>query len=259
MKIVISTPFYEVKAYSPYIVSLINSIRVLDELKIEWDYYELSGDSYVDRAKNSLIHRFLQSDATHIFMVDSDLAWDVEGFARVLKAALAGCEVVGGAYPNKNNWSTYGAIPNIDAESGMIMGKEMAGMRLMDMLGIPGGFIIYSREAIERTRPNLNSYTNWDKDEKGEPRQVTYLECFRCNIEPDGGRIGEDIYFQRRYREAGGMLWCEPNVNFQHFGVKGWAGNFNEYCLCKTGVNKALDDCEAAFGTACTPGDALCE
>ena len=247
MKLVIATPFYEVKAYSPYIVSLINSIRVLNELDIEWDYYELSGDSYVDRAKNSLIHRFLEDkDATHIFMVDSDLAWDVDGFARVLKAALAGAEVVGGAYPNKNNWSTYGAIPCEDKDTGQIMGKEIGSMRLMDMHGIPGGFIIYSREAIERTRPNLNTYKSViDK----EGTIGTFLECFRCNIEPDGGRIGEDIYFQRRYKEAGGMIWCEPNVNFQHFGVKGWAGNFNDYCMTKRNCNAALDACDAAFAT----------
>lgn len=232
MKLVICTPFYEVKAYSPYVVSLINSIRVLQELGITWDYYELSGDSYVDRAKNTLIHRFLKDpDATHLFMIDSDLAWDVEGFARILKAALAGAEVVGGAFPNKNNWSTYGAIPNTDPETGLIKGKELDGMRLMDMWGIPGGFVIYSREAIERTRPLLATYTNWEKGPDGEPRQETYLEAFRCNIEKDGGRVGEDIYFQLRYREAGGMIWCEPDINFQHFGVKGWAGNFNSYVL----------------------------
>jgi hypothetical protein len=240
LKLVIATPFYSVTAFSPYIVSLLNSIRVLDELKIQWDYYELSGDSYVDRAKNTLIHRFLKSDFTHILMIDSDLAWDVEGFARVLKASLAGAEVVGAAYPNKNNWSTYGAIPKEDA-NGMLMGRELSGMRLLDMWGIPGGFIIYSREAIERTRPNLNTYKNWEKDKNDEPIQTEYLECFRCNIEKDGGRVGEDIYFQLRYKEAGGIVWCEPNVNFQHFGVKGWEGNFNSYLLAKRNVSEAID------------------
>lgn len=224
MKVVIATPFYEVKAYSPYIPCLLNSVRVLGELGIPWDYYELSGDSYVDRAKNSLVNRFLQSDYTHLFMIDSDLAWDVEGFARVIRAGLIGAEVVGGAYPNKNNWDTYGCIPKY--KDGFLMGKEIGDTRLLDVWGIPGGFILYSRESFERTRPRLGVY----KDSSVDP-PLEFLECFRCHIEEHGGRVGEDIYFQNRYREAGGTVWLEPNISFQHIGVKAWEGNYHEYLI----------------------------
>ncbi len=116
MKIILATSFYEIKGYSPYIISILNSVKVLEELKIKWDYYEVSGDSYVDRAKNSLVHRFLESDATHLFMIDSDLAWNTEGFARIISAGLGGAEVVGGVYPNKNNWDTYGCMPIMTIE-----------------------------------------------------------------------------------------------------------------------------------------------
>ena len=225
MKLVLATPFYEVKAYSPYIVSLIDSLRVLQELGIEYDYYELSGDSYVDRAKNILIHRFLQSDATHIFMIDSDLSWDVDGFERVIRAALAGAEVIGGAYPNKNNWSAFGVVL-IHAEDGHPVSEEIGNTRLVSAWGIPGGFLVYSREAVERTRSNLSPYT--------EPAiNETLLECFRCNIEKDGRRVSEDIYFQQRYREMGGQVWLEPDISFEHFGVKGWEGNFHNHLLAK--------------------------
>lgn len=222
MKVVIATPFYEVKAYSPYIVSLINSLRVLDELKIPWDYYELSGDSYVDRAKNTLVHRFLASDATHLLMIDSDLSWDVAGFARLIKDGLAGLEVVGGGYPNKNNWGTFGVIPM--AEDGVPIGIDNGSMRVLRVRGIPGGFILYSREAFERARPNLKTY---------EDKHIgqTFLECFKCNIEEHGGRIGEDIYFQARYQEMGGKVYIEPDISFEHYGVKGWRGNYHKYLL----------------------------
>jgi hypothetical protein len=232
MTVAIATPFYSVTAYSPYIVSLINSIRFLQEAGIDFDYYELSGDSYVDRAKNSLVHRFLESDATHLFMVDSDMYWDVEGFGRVIKACMAGCEIVGAAYPCKNNWQFFGCIPKFDPETQLIMGREDKenNMRLLDMWGIPGGFLIYSREAIERTRPNLKSYT----DDKG----ITYLECFKCNIEKNGTRVGEDIYFQLRYKEMGGLVWLEPNVTIKHIGVTSWEGNYHEYLLNERGAEE---------------------
>lgn len=222
MKLVVATPFYEVKAYSPYIVSLINSIKVLEELKIEYDYYELSGDSYVDRAKNTLIHRFLESDATHIFMIDSDLSWETKGFGRILKAGLMGAEIVGGVYPNKNNWRSYGCIPLL--KDNELIGMEKGDDIYIECFGIPGGFILYSREAIERTRPNLNTYTD-------PIENITFLECFRCNVEKDGGRVGEDIYFQKRYREMGGQIWLVPQITFSHFGVKGYVGNYHNFLL----------------------------
>lgn len=268
-KLAIATPFYEVKAYSPYITSLIQSIRVLNELQIEWDWWEISGDSYVDRAKNTLVHQFMQdSDFTHLMMIDSDLAWDVEGFIRVLKGALAGAEVIGGAYPNKNNWETFGAIPLL--RDGKPIQVVTNGGTFMNMWGIPGGFLIYSRQAFERTQSNLNVYVDtnittafieyfrihilqspftgisdsWLSHLKrdfmkavgeyaeylGGNQQEAFIECFRCNIERDGGRVGEDIYFQQRYREMGGMVLCEPSINFTHYGVKGWAGNYRVYC-----------------------------
>lgn len=226
MKVIIATPFYEIKAYSPYIICLLESIKVLQAIGIEYDYFELSGDSYVDRAKNSLVHRFLESDATHLFMIDSDLAWDIAGFARVIRAGAEGAEVVGGAYPNKNNWDEFGCIPL--SEDGYFIGVEKGNMRLLEMWGIPGGFILYSRKAFERTRSSLKSYTDLVNN-------TTYLECFKCNIETNGTRIGEDIYFQQRYRECGGKVFLEPDISFQHFGIKGWEGNYDQFLRQKPG------------------------
>lgn len=224
--LVIATPFYEVKAYSPYITSLVNSINLLHTTGIPYTYYEVSGDSYVDRAKNSLIHRFLKDDDySHILMIDSDESWELEGFKRLLKDIMYGFEIVGGLYPCKNNWEFYGGVP-LYAEDGRVLGKEVPeeDIRVIDMWCIPGGFICYSKEAFDKTRPLLKSY---QAPETGE----WILEAFKCNIEENGGRIGEDVYFQQRYKEAGGKVWCEPNMTVTHFGVKGWTGNYQEFLL----------------------------
>ncbi len=267
MKIVLCTPFYEVKAYSPYIPCLLDAVRILQELGIPWDFWELSGDSYVDRAKNALANRFMEhTDFTHIMMIDSDLTWNIEGFMRVIKAALMGAEVVGGAYPNKNNWTSFGASPMM--ENGRPIIREEGGIRLIQMSGIPGGFIIYSRKAFERTKSNVNTYldegssgalfeyfrvhvedTRASREGQfeegvrrsfeqamedlsrfsGTNKEHALLEMFRCNIEDGKVRIGEDIYFQRRYREAGGTVWCEPNISFRHIGMHAWSGNYAKW------------------------------
>lgn len=271
--LLISSAFYEVKAFSPYITSLINSIRMMNEAKIEWSYQQISGDSYVDRAKNTLVHHFLQSDFTHMMIIDSDESWDVMGFGRLIKAAIAGAEIVCGLYPCKNNWGFYGGVPKY-SDDGYVMGKEIGGMRLIDMQIAPGGFIIYSRKAFERTKPNLNTYVDPETNEE-------ILEAFKCNIEFErpsktrdellkmsrkslvdevlgiqhggkvGKRIGEDVYFQQRYKEMGGIIWCEPNINIGHFGVKEWKGNFQSHLLslkAKSETDKALGETEQKTG-----------
>jgi hypothetical protein len=252
-KVLISQAFYEVKAYAPQIACLIDAFKVLDELKIQYGYKMICGDSYVDRAKNSLVHDFLKSDCSHLMIIDSDETWDIEGFARLIRAALQGYEVTCALYPCKNNWEFFGGAPK--QVDGMIVGKEDGDVRVIEMEVAPGGFIIYSREAFERTRPTLDMYVD---PETGEE----ILEAFRCNIEKpeikrksieelaamtkeglikyifdirQGGRvgirIGEDVYFQKRYQEMGGKVFCEPNVNMGHFGIKEWKGNFHEHLL----------------------------
>lgn len=257
-KLFIGQAFYECKAFSPQLPCMIDLLRILTELDIEYYYEQINGDSYVDRAKNAIVHRFLKSDATHLMIIDSDETWDVEGVGRLLRASMKGLEIVAGLYPCKNNWEFYGGLPNVDKD-GYIMGQEEGDYRVIDMNIVPGGFIIYSREAFERARPNLDSYIAPENNEK-------ILEAFRCNIETEsprksdeelsamdkdeliqhvkkwqrggreGGRIGEDIYFQKRYKEMGGKIWCEPNINMGHFGIKEWSGNYQDHLLKCRGV-----------------------
>ena len=228
-KLLIATPFYEVKGYSPYISSLINSTKALSMAGIEWEYLEHSGDSYVDRAKNTIAHTFMDSSCTHVFMIDSDLGWEPKGFLRLVKAAMAGAEIIGATFPNKNNWDSYGVLPVIRDNS--YFGIEKDGMRLLEVRCMPGGFLIYSKTAFEVTHGAVNTYYNPTNDLDNIDRK--YHEYFRCDISSSGGRMGEDIYFQNKYRDTGGTILLEPDVSFTHWGVKGWKGNYNDYLLKK--------------------------
>jgi hypothetical protein len=267
-KLFIGQAFYECKSFSPQIPCLVDAFRVMAELELDYYYEQVNGDSYVDRAKNALVHQFLKSDCTHLMIIDSDETWNVEGFARLIRAAMSGFEVVAGLYPCKNNWEFFGGFPKAD-ENGFLLGKEINDMRLLEMVIAPGGFIIYSREAFERTRPNLDSYIAPENNE-------SILEVFRCNIEikdfarktveelqlmskeelinhiklcqrggRSGGRIGEDVYFQARYKEMGGKIWCEPNIDMGHIGIKEWKGNYNNHLLeCRGMTDTGEPVCE---------------
>ena len=264
MKLMVCTPYYEIKGYSPYISAWTQTVKALDMIGLEWDYKELSGDSYVSRAKNSLVQDFLKSDFTHIFMIDSDLAWELEGFLKVLKGAVEGAEIIGASYPNKNSWESYGVVPVL--KDGKPIITEFNTIKAMKVHLLPGGFILYSRKAFERIEPNLDRYVNpktfqefyqyfkWEVKKSpftgkfdnyknhikkmfsqalndfgeylGPNYDDIFLECFRCNIEKNNVLVGEDYYFQHRFREMGGTIWCVPDIGMSHYGVQEWNGNY---------------------------------
>lgn len=225
MKICIATPFYEQKAWTPYTRSLIITGKLLDAIGVEWDWLDLSGDSYIDRARNTLCARFLDTDAEALVFVDSDMEWKADGFARLITAP-AWAEVVGGAYPLKNDWGRWSSIP-VERE-GQVVGRARPDNGwLLEAEVISAGFMMVRRGVLERMRdayPEL-AYEDASADPSQPDRR--HFGWFNCPIR-DGRRYGEDYEFCHRVREMGAKLWIEPNINFGHYGTHGWHGNWHE-------------------------------
>ena len=145
MKIAIATPFYNGQAHTPYVSSLAVTLKALTMAKIEWDYYDLTGDSYVDRARNTLCARFLKSDCTDLVFIDSDMSWDVDGFVKLLSSSY---EITGGSYPAKNNWTDFTAKMVVDPVDNVPMGDAQHG--LIEAHWLPAGFMRIKRSALEK-------------------------------------------------------------------------------------------------------------
>lgn len=218
MSLVIATPFYEMKGWSPYISSLVRTMELLNQLGIKHDFWALQEDSYVDRARNTLAMRFLDSDFTHMMFIDSDESWSLEGFANVLKADV---EIVGAGYPCKNKWDFYSCILNCHEDGRPIVNKD----GLVSAWGVPTGFMKIHRKAFERVIKAMpdNFYETNDPD-TGE---VFKVYNFFGRIPP----MGEDISFCRRFVASGGELWVEPRVDITHYGTIGHSGNYHQFLL----------------------------
>ena len=217
MKILLASPFYEVKAYSPYVSSLMKTVALLQKLGIEYDYWELSGDSYIDRARNTIANTFRESDYTHLLFIDSDMSWDLEGFGRLL---MADADVVGAGYPCKNNWDHFSCILNCNDDGTPIVNEQ----GLLSAWGVPTGFMKIRREVFDRlAEADPDNFYYEGGDDGKEP---TKRYNFFGRIPP----LGEDISFCRRWVEkAGGTLWVEPRITMGHYGVKKWEGNYHEF------------------------------
>lgn len=216
MKLLIATPFYEMKGFSPYISSLVYTCKLLHQAGIEFDFWELSGDSYVDRARNTIANKFMDSDYTDLVFIDSDHKWDLEGFTNLLKADFP---IVGAGYPCKNQWDFFSCILETLDDGKPIVNAQ----GLIKAWGIPTGFMKIKREVFVQLAEKMpDNYYMANNVETGEEVKVFN---FFGRIPP----MGEDISFCRRWAGIGGELWVEPRVTITHYGVKGWEGCYDTF------------------------------
>lgn len=233
MKVVIATPFYEMKGYSPYIVSMNQVVRLLTMLGIEHEFMEVSGDSYVDRAKNTIMTKFLEDpEATDLFMIDSDMQWDPPAVIKLLQFPH---EVVVGSYPQKNKWGTFTGSAISQEENGKRhpIGQMLPdGNALLMSDYLSGGFVRIKRSALEKFRDHYKDKVYYDPSADPADPERLYTEFCTCELGPGPNgqplRWGEDRVFGKRLKAIGIDCWIYPNINFSHYGVKGWAGNFDQ-------------------------------
>ena len=237
MKVIIATPFYEMRGFSPYIASLVQTIQILARNGIEHEFWELSGDSYVDRAKNTLFNKFLEDPfATDIFMIDSDMQWDPNGFIQMLMQPE---DIVQGSYPQKNMWETFTARPHLEPsleKEGTFhpVGRILPdGSALLKAQYLAGGFLRIKRAALQKYKDHYKDYVYHDMGADPSYPDRLYTEFFVCErkLSPDGTslRWGEDRVFGLRMQEIGVESWIYPNIAFGHYGIKGWQGNFHTH------------------------------
>lgn len=237
-KYMFATPFYEVKGYSNYILSMFQTVYALARhTKVDFDFIELSGDSYVWRARNLLAERFLLSDCTHLIFIDADEGWSLESMMRLIKADV---DVVGGLYPMKNAWERFpgtvytdeNGIPDVDKETGLIRAQK-----------VPTGFMKIKREVFDRIRKGLPE--NWYWEGAGSETGVRRMWNYFGHLTVDHVTYGEDISFNKRWELVGGELWVEPRCHISHVGVQTWTGCYHDYLLKQPGGSNHKKEKEA--------------
>jgi glycosyltransferase involved in cell wall biosynthesis len=224
-KVVIATPFYELRAFSPYPRSLVQTVTTLSSMGVKWDFWPVEGYSYVDVARNVICGRFLEDDdATDLFLIDSDESWDALSFLRVLFAPF---DIVGASYPMKNAWTQWTA--EMIVQDNHPIGRLMPdGSAFLKAHTLPAGFMRVRKAALLRFQekyPELR-YHDPAADQAAPDRHYTaFFECVR----EEGFRWGEDRTFSRRMNAIGEELWIEPRVSINHWGQKAWFGNLDAY------------------------------
>jgi len=190
---------------------------VLSDAKVDWDYWALGNDTYVDRARNTIASMFYRSDFTDLVFIDSDISWDVQGLANLLASPF---DVTGGLFPKKGKWEQYTGKIKLNSESCPIQDPAT---ELLEAEFLPAGFLRITKSCITKLTEAYQHDWYKERDEK-------VVRLFACET-TDNQYIGEDVSFCRKWQQMGGKCYIEPRIKFGHTGTRTSDGSFYEFLL----------------------------
>ena len=159
--------------------------------------FEVQGGSFLPRNRDILTTRFLDSEATHMLCIDSDIGW-TPGHAQTLLDS--GKEFVSGCYPKKQP----------DREIPAKLTGRNEGL-LWEAEHVPGGFLLLSRAVVERM---VGAYRKLEYTSGPHRCWALWAPLF----ENGGSYDGEDVAFCRKARTIGIEIWLHQGVVLKHYG-----------------------------------------
>ncbi len=202
----IATPTYDATVSTGYAQSLAMTVVACSKAGIALSGPDFKGGPYIDCNRNWLVHRFMQSPAQKILFIDADVTWDENAVVNLYRSGKQFC---GGAYPKKEEKENYPVRLLDEVDDGFLSAQY-----------IPGGFQMIHREVFEQLKPHVPSYP--DEQQFGGETMHVYFQ----NLYSEKGFCGEDVTMCIRWRQLGGKVWFNPDIDFGHQGPKIWEGNY---------------------------------
>ena len=177
----------------------------------------LKNCTFIDIARNILVKRFLETDCTHLFFIDSDLGFDGR---HVRQLASVGLPFTAGVYPKREDELKFNA--QFDNPQYAENPGERASWISADRVAT--GFMCLDRHVVETMAHDSVKMKN-----QGELLPMLFETRF------DGGNVrtfvGEDYAFCDKYMDLyrkgvfNHPIWVWPDITFDHAGH---VGNFHE-------------------------------
>lgn len=210
MSILFCTPCYGGQVTEPYFKSCMVLQRALVECGFPHNFYTLSNDSLVTRARNVCVAAFMQTDYERLMFIDADIEFHPDDVGMLLEMDQP---IAVGVYRMKKPGSRYAAWRDGELIDDLDQFKRPI---TVDYAGT--GFMMIKREVFTEIS---EEYPDW----KYEEGQVG--DCFGYFQDPilDGFHCSEDYFFCRTWRDLGHEVWMHPQVRLIHHGVYGYGND----------------------------------
>lgn len=193
------------------VVSLLETQRACQERGIPFEAYFGKGSSLVHHARSKIAWYYRwRTICTHIFWVDSDIAWRAEDFLRLLAIGTVK-ECVTGSYPGRREGAGHFV---------RFLGEEAAADEhgLLPIKDTGLGFACVQRRVIEELA-NKAPQARFPDCNDGEP----IAHIFRMGMDGEMA-MGEDYAFWADVRALGYGVYVDPTIRLGHIGPKVFRG-----------------------------------
>lgn len=187
-----------------------STMKLMAEFSVNCKIQPLVGDSLIPRARNSLSRMFLESDCTHLLMIDSDLVFSNEQVKRILSHNE---DIVGGFYPKKKEGTIELVCNALNPQ------PPMDERRLTPLKYIGSGFICISRRVFEKMIEAYGKDIEYSLDEHEEIKEHDFWSCGVYSF-PDGSKryLSEDWFFCQRAIDLGFTVYGDNGITLRHSG-----------------------------------------
>lgn len=176
----------------------------------------LRNESDVQQARNRCFAHFLASECSHLIFIDADLGFTPDAVFRLLAHNEP---MVGATYAKKALGAPSYAVSTLQR-------AEMTEAGLIEVGGLPGGFLMVQRGAAERMAGAYRdlAFDVHDGNASHDGWRSHLLNLFGSEL-TDRTRWSEDLSFCRRWRAIGGRVWLDPHILLEHWGMARFAGH----------------------------------
>ena len=233
----IGTPVYGGMCNINYSNSLMQVPGIFHTNGLELMYHYVTNDALITRARNQIVKAFLDSDATHLMFIDSDIGFDPKDIVTMMTIDK---DIMCGIYPKKGiNWTKVSEAVKQNVDSYYLKnftGDFVCGVNNMDLdenslLNIEHGgtgFMLIKKEVFLNLMDKVDTYffdgLTPDQLAINAPTFLLYQYFNTCICEKTKTLLSEDYYFCKLAKENGYTIYGAPWVNLSHTGPYTFTG-----------------------------------
>jgi len=235
----VATPMYGGMCIGNYAAALMQMPMVVSKAGIQMYYTYMMNESLITRARNSLAHDFLASNATHLMFIDADIGFNPNDIVEMVKRDV---DICCGLYPKKEiHWQRVADAVNTGVPADQLkdhtgtfvvnlVGNEKTEVKMNELFEIQNGgtgFMLIKREVFEALAdkvPEYNSDMYLAVDTVRTPKIIKEYFATSIDSESNNRLLSEDYHFCKLARKNGFKVHAAPWVQLSHTGTYIFSG-----------------------------------
>jgi hypothetical protein len=230
--ITIATPMYGGICHNSYQKSIFSLMNLLTQKGYRVNYSDLSNESLITRARNTLTEIFLRTGNDYLLFIDADEGFNADGILKMIEEDV---DIIGAAVPMKGiNWdrvriaakndeadlSNFTAVYNVNISTEQKQRLKENPNSIVEVDYIGTGVMLIKREVFQKLKESTPSYRSDQTNMAGIQYGETIYDFWRTEIDPKSRRLlSEDYNFCNMWRGVGGKIHLAPYVKVVHVGT----------------------------------------